>query len=123
MPKKTVIGFHRFLSERADYGAAGEKPIFLMAVLKYMLTRDVFGVSLLDLLHPQHRLKTKRFFLSLAGVGGRLKTPERSWDMVAGKDHLEIKDAIDDMVQVLQMLAKHLLDSQRLMQRVFLQDS
>ena len=98
MHKGIIIKFHKSLSERAEYGAAGEKPIFLMAVLRYMLAKDVFKVSLIDLLHPQHRLKMKSHFLYLAGLGGKLKAPERSWTMVAGREHLEIKTAIDDFI-------------------------
>lgn len=98
MHKETIVRFHKFLSERADYGVAGEKPIFLMAVLRYMLDREVFKVSLIDLLHPQHRLKMKSHFLYLVGLGGKLKAPERSWNMVAGREHLEIKTAIVEYV-------------------------
>ena len=98
MRKEIIIGFHDFLSERANYGVAGEKPIFIMAVLSYMLEKDVFKVSLIDLLHPQHRLKMKRHFLYFASLSGKLKVPERSWDMVAGREHLEIKSAIDEYV-------------------------
>ena len=98
MSEKVIIDFHKFLSDRADYGAAGEKPIFLMAALRYILTKDVLRVSLTDLLHPKHRLRMKSHFLYFAGVGGRLKAPKRSWTMVAGKENLEIKSAISEYV-------------------------
>lgn len=95
MAEQIITDFHEHLAKRAKYGVAGEKPIFLMSVLRYMVRKNAFGKSLVDMLHPRHRLRMKNDFLYLAGLGQKLIAPYQSWDKVAGSRNFEMKGAIE----------------------------
>jgi hypothetical protein len=85
MPAKLIEKFHEWLSARADYGEAGEKPIAIIALLTYMYERDVQGLTLLELLES-HSARIFHVFRRLAER--RRKQPDWSWSELTQKGEL-----------------------------------
>ena len=97
MSKRIVADFYKALCKSARRkGAGGEKPIFLMATLRYVIEKDALGHSLLDLLLPRNKQKIRRHFLYLADR--RLAKPEDSWDKITRVDKKAIKDSIVEYI-------------------------
>lgn len=83
--KSIVIGFVSELSAKAKYGIKGEKPLGIIAVLKYKHESKILGGTLLQLLSEPHAKFVKRAFLSLAEMHSSIVEPQTSWDLIAGR--------------------------------------
>jgi hypothetical protein len=91
--KSIVAGFLSELSKRAEYGIRGEKPLAMIAALKYLHENNITGKSLLGLLSAPHARKIRTIFLDLAKLHSSIEEPSTSWDIITGKQG-ELQDAI-----------------------------
>jgi len=91
--KSIVAGFVSELSKKAKYGIRGEKPLAVIAALKYLNEKNLTGKRLLELFAEPHAKDTRRHFLYLAEKYGRIAHPATSWEIIAGKQR-ELQDAI-----------------------------
>ena len=91
--KSIVVGFFSELSKKADYGIKGEKPLAVIAALKYLSENKIGGKRLLDLLAAPHINPVKRIFIDLARTYSPINEPDTSWDLIAGKKG-ELRDTI-----------------------------
>ena len=83
--KSIIVGFVSQLSTSADYGIRGEKPLAIIAVLKYKHESKMLDGTLLELLSEPHAKFVKRAFLSLAETYSSIVEPQISWDLIAGR--------------------------------------
>lgn len=68
------------LAFRESYGLRGERPMAVIAVLKYAAKNGIVGKTLLMFLEDRrHKNKVKDEFLRLAKEFGRIENPEGSW--------------------------------------------
>lgn len=84
-----VEDFIDILISRAKYGIRGEKPIAIIAILKYLKDKNMPGTSLLQLI--KNPLVRKHFSL-LANQYGKISTG--SWSVITGKNR-ELQRAIE----------------------------
>jgi hypothetical protein len=91
--KSIAAGFVSELSKKAEYGIRGEKPLAVIATLKYLHENNITGKRLLELLAEPHAKAIKSIFLDLAREHSSIKEPDTSWDLIAGKRR-ELQDAI-----------------------------
>ena len=91
--KSIVAGFVSELSKKAEYEIRGEKPLAVIATLKYLHENNITGKRLLELLAEPHAKAIKSIFLDLAREHSSIKEPDTSWDLIAGKRR-ELQDAI-----------------------------
>ncbi len=94
MADKTIVAsFMIELMGKARYGIKGEKPLALIATLKYLHENGVVGVKFLDLLTKPHIRAIRSFFLELAREHSPIREPATSWDVITGKTR-ELQGAI-----------------------------
>ena len=79
-----VTDFIDELIERAQYGIQGEKPIALVAILKYLNDYELSGINLLELLENPHKDRVKRIFMMLADRYSKLVSSNSSWSVITG---------------------------------------
>lgn len=91
--KSIVAGFISELSKKAEYGIRGEKPLAVVATLKYLQDNGITGKRLLELLAEPHVKAVRHIFIDLARECSLIKEPETSWDLIVGKRR-ELQDAI-----------------------------
>jgi hypothetical protein len=85
--KSVVENFVRELCQRARYRIRGEKPIAVVAILKYLIDQKIVGKCFLEIfLKPEHIQKIKAGFLDLAYGYSNLKDPIASWNNIAGEN-------------------------------------
>jgi len=96
MSMNVVGDFIEKLIERAQYGIQGEKPLAVIATLKYLYERDLKGQRFIELIdNPKHTNNLKSYFMRLANDYGRLKDPNTSWNVITSTDE-ELQYAIRD---------------------------
>ena len=91
--KSIVVGFVSELSKKAVYGVRGEKPLAVIAILKYLNENNITGKRMLELLAEPHAKVVRSIFIDLAREHSSIKEPDTSWDLIAGKRR-ELQDAI-----------------------------
>lgn len=91
--KSIAAGFVSELSKKAEYGIRGEKPLAVIATLKYLHENNITGKRLLELLAEPHAKAIKSIFLDLAREHSSIQEPSTSWDLIAGKRG-ELRDII-----------------------------
>lgn len=91
--KSIVAGFVSELAQKAEYGIRGEKPLAIIASLKYLHENRIMGKRLLDLLAEPHANLIRSIFLNLAKEHSPIKEPTTSWDLITGNGR-EIQEAI-----------------------------
>jgi len=79
--KTTVAEFMSELIRRAKYGIRGEKPIAIIAALKYLDENKLIGQRLFALF-PPHTRKVRPYFIDLADRYSRLNDPSNSWNVI-----------------------------------------
>ncbi|MFW9907512.1 MAG: hypothetical protein ACFFEF_02975 [Candidatus Thorarchaeota archaeon] len=93
MSKELVSGFYEFLVKESEKkGARGEKPIFLMATLKYLIQNNLYGLSLNEMMYIQHLRLIKGQFIRLASH--RMREPESSWRRLTNPNTFEMKNQV-----------------------------
>lgn len=104
LAQSNVIMFFNDLSNKAHYGIRGEKPVAVLAVLKYLMDTRQIGVKFLDLLDYPYYEKVRRIFIDLAGEYGEFTDPVASWGVITGVT-LELQNAIVENGMVNQAVA------------------
>ncbi len=84
--KSIVEGFVSELSKRAKYGIRGEKPLAVIAPLKYLRENNISGKKLLELLAEPHAEVIRRIFLDLTRDFSSIREPGTSWNKITGKE-------------------------------------
>ena len=98
--KFIALDFIKKLSERALYGITGEKPLAIIAVLKYLSDNNIIGKTLLDLINnPQHAKEIKESFIDIAKKYSELNDPVTSWSVITGTEE-ELQNAIKNFSNV-----------------------
>ena len=88
--RDVVKAFIDELIGRARYRIRGEKPLIVIAALKYSYDSNLYGKSLLNLLEdPTYGKGVRKVFLELATRFGRMKEPATSWSVVVGQKELQ----------------------------------
>jgi hypothetical protein len=85
--KSIVQGFLSELAERAKFGIQGEKPIAILAILKYIHENHVTGKTLFELLSEPHLFKIRTTYIDLAKCysSNKISNPISSWSVITGK--------------------------------------
>ncbi len=90
-----VRRFIEMLSSQARFGLRGEKPLAVLAALKYLCESSQAGVGLLALLENEtYSRAVKSRFIALANMYGRTPNPENSWIVITGADRFELQTAV-----------------------------
>ena len=91
-----VRRFIETLSSQERFGLRGEKPIAVLAALKYLCESSQTGIGLLALMENEtHSRAVRHRFIALANMYGRTENPERSWVTIAGGDRFELRKAVE----------------------------
>ena len=91
--KSIIVGFVSELMKKADFGIRGEKPLAIIAVLKYKHENNMLGGTLLELLSEPHAKFIRLAFLSLAKSYSSIVEPQTSWDKIVGRSR-ELQSSI-----------------------------
>jgi hypothetical protein len=90
-----VRRFIETLSSQARFGLRGEKPLAVIAALKYLCEATQTGIGLLALLENETHLRAVRNrFIALTNLYGRTPKPENSWSVITGGDRFELQTAV-----------------------------
>ena len=90
----SVRGFVEALSSQARFGLRGEKPLAVIAALKYLCESALTGVGLSAMLENEASAQAIRSrFVALENLYGRSPNPERSWTVMTGGDRFELQTA------------------------------
>lgn len=93
--KSIIASFIVELSVRADFGIRGEKPLAVIAALKYLSENKISGKTLTTLLHERDAKNVRSIFIDLAKQHSHLKDPSNSWNVITGKNK-ELQYAIQE---------------------------
>lgn len=89
-----VASFVSELIDRASYGIKGEKPLAIIAALKYLHDNEISGVELLDLIEGwDHSDDVRSVFITLAENSKKITSPSGSWSVITGSQK-ELQNAI-----------------------------
>ena len=87
-----VRRFIEMLSSQARFGLRGEKPLAVIAALKYLCESNLTGIGLSALIENETYLRAIRHrFIALANLYGRTSNPENSWSVITGGDRFELQ--------------------------------
>ena len=90
-----VRRFIETLSSQERFGLRGERPIAVIAALKYLCESNRTGIGLSALLENETYLRAIRDrFIALANLYGRMPNPERSWSVITGGERFELQTAV-----------------------------
>ena len=99
------------LSEKAVDGVLGEKPIAIVAALKYVCSGGIIGKPLLEIF-SSHGWKIRPYFLELAKTYSNLSNPSSSWSVITGTKR-ELQKAIEQDPQVDAAFSQLTIDDMR----------
>lgn len=81
-----INNFLQSLVLRARLGLHGEKPLAVLATLRYLSSVGSQRLKLSELLdNPTHSSRIKRLFLDLASQYGEISNPSNSWSVITGR--------------------------------------
>jgi hypothetical protein len=87
--------FIETLSSQARFGLRGEKPLAVIAALKYLCESTKTGIGLLALMENEtYSRAIRNRFIALANLYGRISNPENSWTVITGGDRFELQTAV-----------------------------
>jgi hypothetical protein len=90
-----VRRFIETVSSQARFGLRGDKPLAVIAALKYLCESTQTGIGLLTLLENEtHSRAVRNRFIALANLYGRTLNPENSWIVITGADRFELQTAV-----------------------------
>src|SRR5271155_104928 len=90
-----VRRFIEMLSSQARFGLRGEKPLAVIAALKYLCESTQTGIGLLALLENETYSRAIRSrFVALGNLYGRILSPENSWSVITGGERFELQTAV-----------------------------
>jgi hypothetical protein len=91
-----VRRFIEMLSSQERFGLRGEKPIAVIAALRYLCESVQTGIGLLELLEiGTHSRAVGIRFIALGNMYGRISNPESSWSVMTGADRLGLRTAVN----------------------------
>ena len=89
-----IVDFFDALSKRAKYGIKGEKPLAVLAVLRYLSDTKQIGIKFLELLDYPYYEKYRKTFIQEAEKYGDLADPSSSWSVITGVN-MELQEEIE----------------------------
>lgn len=90
-----VRRFVEMLSSQARFGLRGDKPLAVIAALKYLCESTQTGIGLLAMMENEtHSRAIRNRFIALANIYGRIPNPEYSWSVITGGDRFELQTAV-----------------------------
>lgn len=90
-----VRGFIEMLSSQTRFGLRGEKPLAVLAALKYLCESSQTGIGLLALFENEtYSRAVRNRFIALANMYGRTSNPENSWIALTGGDRFELQTIV-----------------------------
>ncbi len=90
-----VRRFIEVLTSQARYGLRGEKPLAVIAALKYLCESTRTGIGLLALMENEtYSRAVRNRFIALANLYGRFSNPESSWSVITGGERFELQTAV-----------------------------
>ena len=90
-----VRRFIEMLSSQARFGLRGEKPLAVIASLKYLCESIQTGIGFSALLENEtYSRAIRNRFIALANLYGRISNPENSWSVITGGDRFELQTAV-----------------------------
>lgn len=102
--QEIIVDFFNELSNRAKHGVKGEKPLAVLATLRYLIDTRQIGIKYLELLDYPYYEKLRRVFIQTAEKYGELDDPSNSWGVITGVE-MEFQNAIKENGRVNQAIA------------------
>ena len=110
------------LSSQARFGLRGEKPLAVIAALKYLCESSQTGIGLLALLENEtYSRAVRNRFIALANMYGRISNPENSWVVITGGDRFELQTAVKSSSDLDKSVSALTLEQTCLLSREFVQ--
>ena len=99
--EENVRDFIEMLSAQERFGLRGEKPLAVVAALKYLCesTQTAIGLSTL-IENGTHSRAVRSRFIALANLYGRTPNPESAWSAMTGGDRFELQTAVSSSPDV-----------------------
>src|SRR5208283_4967743 len=118
-----VRRFIEMLSSQARFGPRGEKPLAVIAALKYLCESTQRGIGLLALMENETCSRAIRNrFIALANLYGRFSNPENSWSVITGGDRFELQTAVMSSPDLDKSISSLTLEQVCLLSREFVQN-
>jgi hypothetical protein len=93
--EENVRSFIETLSSQARFGLRGEKPLAVIAALKYLCESTQSGIRLSTLIENETYLRAiKNRFIALANMYGRISNPENAWTAITGGERFELQTEV-----------------------------
>ena len=102
--QKIIVDFFDDLSKRDKIGVKGEKPLAVLAVLRYLIDTKQIGIKFLELLDYPYYEKYRKTFISEAERYGNLADASASWSVITGVN-MELQEEIEVNGRVNQAVA------------------
>lgn len=120
--KSAVADFMQKLCQRARHGIQGEKPIAIIASLKYIYENpQLVGKRLLELFdEPKHESQVREIFIDLAKQHSRISEPATSWNVITGKSR-ELQNAIMKSANVNEAFSELTLEEMKRLLEIYIQ--
>jgi hypothetical protein len=119
----SVRSFIGMLASQARFGLRGEKPLAVIAALKYLCESNRTGIGLLTLLENETYLRAlKSRFIALANMYGRTSNPESSWSLMTAEDRFELQTTVRSSPDVDKSVSDLTLDQICSLSTKFVQD-
>lgn len=102
--QRIIVDFFNDLSRIEKHGIRGEKPLAVLAVLRYLIDTRQIGIRYLELLDYPYYEKYRKTFIEIAVEHGSLADPSASWSVITGVN-MELQEAIEANGRVNQAVA------------------
>jgi len=117
-----VRRFIEMLSSQARFGLRGEKPLAVIAALKYLCESSQTGIGILALLENEtYSRAVRNRFIALANMYGRISNPENSWVAITGGDRFELQTAVKSSSDLDKSVSALTVEQTCLLSREFVQ--
>ena len=118
-----VRRFIEMLSSQARFGLRGEKPLAVIAAIKYLCESTRTGIGLLALMENEtYSRAIRNRFIALANLYGRTSNPENSWSVITGGDRFELQTAVKSSPDLDKSISSLTLKQTCLLSREFVQN-
>jgi hypothetical protein len=115
--------FIEMLSSQARFGPRGEKPLAVIAALRYLCESTQTGIGLLALMENEtHSRAIRNRFIALANLYGQISNPENSWNVITGGDRFELQTAVRSSPDLDKSISSLTLGQTCLLSREFVQN-
>ena len=118
-----VRRFIQMLSSQTRFGLRGEKPLAVIAALRYLCESVQTGIGLLALIENEtHSRAVRRRFIALGNMYGKISNPENSWSVITGGDRFELQTAVNGSPDLDKSISSLTLEQTCSLSREFVQD-